>query len=302
MSNHIPVEYQPGSALRFRIDEDIITATIVHVYTPFTYSQVVVVRLDHAHTFGQIRLPENFLLVAKIYDVRFIKERDGIYSKLFRKQVEKPHPWSYELEASAARNRQNFSYLNSGDFPERPDCDEEDPIVWENWIFHLTEVKFRDEFDAYRLCKSLQGHGIPRFFASGTLDRSNYSTQRAVTTRANFLEYIRDAKTLDDADPVSITPPIVTSLVALVNSFPPLGVVHGDLNGGNILISSDPPRGTIIDFGVGGVRRSEGDEEWKQVIRSQNDISCIVRSFRHKLKGYDLSKYPELYAKLPGDL
>ena len=301
MSNHIPVEYQPGSTLRFRINEDIITATIVHVFTPFTYSQVVVVRMNHAHTLGQIRLPENFLLVAKIYDVRFIKERDGIYSKLFRKQVEKPHPWSYELEASAAQKRQNFSYLNSDDYPKRPDYDEEDPMVWENWIFHLTEVKFRDEVDAYRLCKSLQGRGIPRFYASGTLDRSNYSTRRAVTIRANFLEYIRDAKTLDDAYPVSITPPIVTSLIALVKSFHPLGVVHGDLNNGNILISSNPPRGTIIDFGVGGVRRSEGDEEWRQAIYSQDDVGRIVRSFRRKLKGYDLSKYPELYAKLPDD-
>ena len=302
MPDHIPVEYQPGSALRFRINEDIITATIVRVFTPFTYSQVVVVRLNHAHTFGQIRLPENFLLVAKIYDVRFIKERDGIFNKRFRKQVEIPHPWSYELEVSAAQRRQNFSYLNSDDYPKRPSYSEENPIVWENWIFHLTEVKFRDEVDAYRLCKSLQGHGIPRFYASGTLDHSNYSTQRAVTIRATFLEYIQDAKTLDDADPVSITPPIVTSVIATVKSFHPLGVVHGDLNGGNILISSNPPRGTIIDFGVGGVRRSEGDEEWKQVIRSQNDFGCTVRYFRYKLEGYDLSRYPELYAKLPGDL
>ena len=34
--NHIPIEYQPGSALRFQIDEGIVTATIVHVFTPFT--------------------------------------------------------------------------------------------------------------------------------------------------------------------------------------------------------------------------------------------------------------------------
>ena len=154
--NHIPVEYQPGSTLRIQIDQDIVTVTIVHAFIPFTYSQVVIVRTNRAHTFGQTRLPENFLLVAKIYDVRFIKERDGIFNQRFRKQVEIPHPWSYELEACAAQKRQNFSYLNSDDYPIRPDYDEEDQIVWENWIFHLTEDKFRDEVEAYRLCKSLQ--------------------------------------------------------------------------------------------------------------------------------------------------
>ena len=59
--NHIPIEYQPGSALRFQIERDILTATIVYVFTPFTYSQVVVVRTNHAHTIGQTHLPTDFL-------------------------------------------------------------------------------------------------------------------------------------------------------------------------------------------------------------------------------------------------
>src|SRR6266566_3382232 len=122
--DHIPIEYQPGSVLRFQIDQDIVTATIVHVFTPFTYSQVAVVRTNHAHTIGQIHLPKDFLLVAKIHDVRFLKERDGIFNKRFEKQVEIPHPWSYELEACAAQNRLNFSYSNSDEYPERPDYDE----------------------------------------------------------------------------------------------------------------------------------------------------------------------------------
>jgi serine/threonine protein kinase len=293
--DHIPIEYQPGSALRFQIDQDFVTATIVHVFTPFTYSQVVVVRTDHAYTIGPIHLPKDFLLIAKIHDVRFIKERDGIFNKRFAEQVEIPHPWSYEQEASAAQNRLNFSYSNSDEYPVRPDYDEEDQLLWENWIFHLTEVKFRDEVESYRLCKSLQGHGIPLFYASGTLDHSNCSAQRAVGTQVILLEYIQDAKTLHDADPVSITPTIVTSLIATAKSFDPLGVVHGDLNNGNILISSNPPRGTIIDFGVGGVRRSKSDERWKEVIYSQDDVGRVVRLIRSKLKGYDLSEYPELH-------
>jgi len=100
---------------------------------------------------------------------------------------------------------------------------------------------------------------------------------------------------LEDADPESISPTIVTSLIATAKSFDPLGVIHGDLNTGNILISSDPPRGTIIDFGVGGIRRSMGDERWREVIYSQDDVGRVVRLIRSKLKGYDLSKYPELH-------
>ncbi len=137
-------------------------------------------------------------------------------------------------------SRSNFSYLNSDEYPERPDYDEEDRVLWENWIFHLTEVKIRDEAEAYRLCKSLQGHGIPRFYASGTLVQSNCSAQRAVSTRINLLELIEDAKTLHDADPEFISPAIVTSLITTVKSFGPLGVIHGDLNGGNMTILVEP--------------------------------------------------------------
>jgi serine/threonine protein kinase len=293
---HIPREYQPGSSLRFQFDEGVVTVTVVHVFTPFTYSQVVVARTNHAHTFGQIHLPKGFLLIAKIYDVRFImKERDGIFSECSGRQIEIPHPWSYELEACAAQSRPNSIYTNSDEYPERPDYDVEDQIVWENWIFNLTEVKFRDEVEAYGLCKSLQGHGIPHFYASGTLEHSHCSVRRAVTTRVSLLEYIQDAKPIDEADPVSITPAIVTSLISTVKSFEPLGVIHGDLNVGNILISSDPPRGTIIDFGVGGIRRSIEDETWREMVHFEGDVRRIVKHIRKKLKGYDLSKYLELH-------
>jgi len=182
------------------------------------------------------------------------------------KRIEIPHPWSYELEAGAAQNRLNFSYSNSDEYPERPDYDEENQILWEDWIFYDTEVRFRDEVEAYRLCKSLQGRGIPLFYASGTLDHSNCTAQRVVSTRIILLEYIRDTKTLHDADPESIQPTIVTSLIATAKSFDPLGANHGDLNNGNILISSN-----------------------------QDDVGRIVRLIRSKLKGYDLSKYPELH-------
>src|SRR5882724_9759885 len=115
--NHIPSEYQSGSALRFQIDADIVTATSVHVFTCFTYSQVVVVRINHAHTIGKIHWPKDFLLVAKIDNVRFMKECNGIFNKCFWKQFDIPHPWSYELEACAAPKRLNFGDSMSDKYP-----------------------------------------------------------------------------------------------------------------------------------------------------------------------------------------
>jgi RIO-like serine/threonine protein kinase len=63
------------------------------------------------------------------------------------------------------------------------------------------------------------------------------------------LQYIQNSKNLVAVDPQSITPSIVKSLFETVGSFATLGVIHGDLNFGNILISSFPPRAVIIDFG-----------------------------------------------------
>jgi hypothetical protein len=295
-SKEVPSEYRPGSTLRCQIDKAIVTASVVHVFTPFTYSQVLLVQTHDAHTFGQNHLPKNSQIIAKIHDVRYINgEREGIYNERLKVEVEKPHPWSYDLEERAAQKRKTFSYAKSDGYPERPDSDEEDALVWENWIFHLTEVRLRDEVLQYQLCKPLQGHGIPRFYASGTLCYSNSSTKRAVSTQVILLEYIRDAKTLDSADPASITPAIVESLIKTVNSFTPLGLVHGDLNDGNILISVNPPRGTIIDFGVSGIRRPKLTKgRWEEIVDSENDIGEILRHLRRKLKGCELSKYPEL--------
>lgn len=91
--NHIPIEYQPGSALRFQTDQDIVV-----------------------HVIGQIHLPKDFLL-ARIYDVRFMKERDSIFNERLGKQIEIPHPRSYELETCAAQKRLHFGYLNSDEDP-----------------------------------------------------------------------------------------------------------------------------------------------------------------------------------------
>src|SRR5215471_15661753 len=94
--NRVPEVYQPGSTLRFKIDEDTLTATIVHVFLPFTYSQVVVVRTSYAYTVGHVYLPEGSLLVAKIYDIRFLNERIPIFHRCTGEQLYMPHPWSYE--------------------------------------------------------------------------------------------------------------------------------------------------------------------------------------------------------------
>lgn len=235
-----------------------------------------------------------------------MKERNGIFSERINEQIETPHPWSYELEDHASQNRQGFDYWDSRDFPDRPGYRELDQVVRENWIFHITELNSRDEVESYRLCRPLQGRGIPLFYGSGFVDQSNFSAQRAVRTRFILLEYIPCANPLKDAETDSITLEIVTSLINIANSFASFGVFHVDLNPGLILISNSPPRGFIIDFGAGGVRRSMSEQEWVETVSQQSNGEQIVREIRYRLKGHDISSYPELQKGRPnihqGDL
>ena len=122
-----------------------------------------------------------------------------------------------------------------------------------------------------------------------------------MSTRVILLEYIPDARNIDDADPFSIIimPTIVTSLITTIKSLSPLGVIHGDLNRSNVIISTNPPGGTIIDFGIGGICKSIAEELWSEMVSIQDDVGRIVRHLRFKLERYDLSKYLELHDSLP---
>jgi len=75
------------------------------------------------------------------------------------------------------------------------------------------------------------------------------------------------------------------SLIDTVDTFGPLGVVHDDLNPGNILFvpGDNPTRAVIIDFGSAILREEDPDEQWTEAVRFNNDPRGLKVALRMKL-------------------
>jgi len=86
---------------------------------------------------------------------------------------------------------------------------------------------------------------LPIFYDSGDLILDE---TRAIIPRIILLEYIPDATSVSSLGDIGvITPWHVRTLVTTAVKFNELGVIHWDINRGNILIA--PKRAVIIDFG-----------------------------------------------------
>ena len=133
--------------LSLQLATDIASATIMHLFTPFTMSQVLLACLhDDGPTW-----------IVKVYDPQFAKHRLAYKSRPAR-------PWSHELEAKAISRTTpdpnfNFSLLPEGN----------DRVGWEIWYYQQMECCFRNEVVSYNLLCSLQGHEIPCCYGPGTL-------------------------------------------------------------------------------------------------------------------------------------
>lgn len=287
-----PSYYQPNSHLSVRTDQgDLSPLEVIGVFTPFTFSQVLLVRTLHGVPY--LNFPSSFLLILKVYDPRYnLKEcrRTAFHPNL---------PWSYQAELEAAKSRKPLPNYDGGGFPVPPEYDSEDedadPVRWEEYLYQCADVNFRDELRAYKLLEPLQGNGIPRCFGSGRLILENTNTPRAISPRAILLEYLPNSKSLADVNPDLITPALVSSIMQTVKSFGPLGVTHGDLgNYGNIQFTFDPPlppRACIIDFGGSSLRWGEPDEDWASIVRTQGDVFTLFAHLKNKLKGRDLVRF-----------
>ena len=97
--NSIPNYYQSNSHLTIRTDDGDLSVEVVRVFTPFTFSQVLLVRTVHEDP--SLRLSAAFLVIlTEVYDPHFsLKDRtiSGIHLELL---------WTFEAEAGAARNSQ----------------------------------------------------------------------------------------------------------------------------------------------------------------------------------------------------
>ena len=96
----------------------------------------------------------------------------------------------------------------------------------------------------------------------------------AIRPPAVIIEYIPDAVSLCDVPVELVTPELCAALLRIVDSFGSYGVVHTDVNWNNVLFtpSKRPTRVVVMDFGCGGVRTDDQDEEdWKQSAVWAND-------------------------------
>ena len=248
----------PGRQVTFQTPERTLTLTIDKPFAPFTKA---VVLLAHSPDLG----PDP--VIVKIYDPRFLDER------LSDTPTCPPRPWSLKAERAADA---------IWDVPYHPnDVWEREPedakgraaraALWEKHFRRLSTNSFGYERAVYDRLLPLQGSAIPRLLATGTIIPPD---ERAIRPPAVIIEYIPDAVSLCDVPAELVTPELCTTLLRIVDSFGSYGVVHTDMNWNNVLFTprERPTRVVVIDFGCGGVRMEDQDEEdWKETVRCGND-------------------------------
>jgi hypothetical protein len=152
--DYVPDYYHPGSQLSAKImNGGLVTDafyTVIDAFTPFTMSQVLVVRANHE---------SQSCVILKVYDPRFFSHR-------FRGRIQ--HPWSYDAEKEAARQRATLNEPFDFVFPlEIPEDD--DKVGWEEWYYQQAEVFANREVTAYRHLTPLQDRVFPSASARGHL-------------------------------------------------------------------------------------------------------------------------------------
>ncbi|KAF5364703.1 hypothetical protein D9758_005525 [Tetrapyrgos nigripes] len=261
--------YQPTSLLSLQLcnASSPLTVEVISAFTPFTMAQVLLVK-DNSVSF----LKSSFIL--KVYDPRFYSHRHEC--------KDRQRPWSSSAEAAAAAKR--GSKGRNIEFEPHQWPGEDDKEGWEEWYYQNAEMQYHAEVSAYARLTPLQGEGVARCYGTGTL--LNLS-DRAVSPHFLLLEYIPDALKLDAIDPKSnhVDLALLHSLVETVRQFGLFGVVHTDLNPGNILFSPGkmPTRGVVIDFGESGVREEEDEEEWREIVDQNADVYWVKKRLENQL-------------------
>jgi RIO-like serine/threonine protein kinase len=126
-------------------------------------------------------------------------------------------------------------------------------------VLSTDEIHFPERGRIVHVARSFAGCEIPCCYGSGYLVLEN----RAFFPHILLVQYIPDAVHLRD---IAVKPDrsILLSLFKTVSAFGALGVMHNDINPGNILFSprNAPTHAVIIDFGHAEYREGDSDEEW----------------------------------------
>jgi hypothetical protein len=268
---NVPALYRPGSTLNIRTSKLYhVTVVVEKVFTPFTTSQVLVVRVLSPLPSHPSLL--NSPVILKIYDPRYVEGRGATYSS-DGSLLQEECPWTLDKEVATVEH-----------LKVHPDCWYCDDVDYEvNDEVHMcrrASDSWTREVDAYHILanSSLSGSTVPIFYESGDLILDE---TRAIIPRVILLEYIPDVTSVSSLGDIGvITPWHVRTLVATAVRFNKLGVVHWDINRGNVLIGAK--RAVIIDFGestsqIQGYIKKFSDNDWGGQVDESQDPMAVER-------------------------
>ncbi|KAI5822348.1 hypothetical protein K523DRAFT_318378 [Schizophyllum commune Tattone D] len=258
MAEENPAMFAPGQVVTLEVKEGHYSEfKIDRLVTPITKS---VVLLAHCALWGPV--------VLKVYDPRFINERNGIKSSRPGKG-QSPHPWSLAAERAAPTAYNPFAIYGPEPAADDFEGQFERAALWEAHLRHLMQDSFRAELHAYQNLRHLQGGALARLLGAGLVVPPDV---RAFRPPALVFEYV-EGPTLRDAPLEALTMDVCLDLARTVDSFAAHGVFHDDLNPNNILIGPGG-RAVVLDFGVAGVRTKDDpwtDEEWAFNVEVRQD-------------------------------
>ena len=239
----------------------------------------------------------------KLYDRRYLDERMG--NNAF-------HPWNHQKEAEAesiaqasgktfrfdggysSDDRSSESGAEEDSDAEETDDtvgqDEElDPWEIEDYYRDLVRKWFKTEVRAYNQLQSLQGICIPKFFGTVTFDPQSLSRMPpGVLTEVHgiLLQFI-DGKPLDEIDkesPLARTHEhIGQATVVCFERIHSLGVLHGDVRLGNLMVRNSDGRVFLVDFALATLRgKDDSDQEWTGRIRRESEVFAVKEFLQRK--------------------
>lgn len=262
----VPQYYHPDRRLRIDCAGGYVAVSVVQVFLPFTTSQVLLVRLED--NYAHIPALIGSLLIAKVYDTRFLHHRT-VFGK----------PWSYLAEEEAARRHGGES---RPDLPLPPPPDNSDAVEWEEFYYRQSTAMFWNEVKAYERLGDMQDMSIPRLYAVGSVCLAGTGSKRAITPPVLLLQHISDVQSLEELDAQLITQPLLDSAMETIQRFTMSGVIHGDLRASEILCypAHRPVHAFIIDFGNARTRKEgEGDEQWAEAVLEAGEFRWVEMLF-----------------------
>ncbi|KAJ7762370.1 hypothetical protein DFH07DRAFT_867534 [Mycena maculata] len=268
--------FSEGDAISLRTHQGhFATYTIIKPFLPFTKLESVVLLAESNEPGGNETV--------KIYDSRYLDERLSEIPLDNEPTSILARPWTLVAERAAVFSRAlatkpfDESQLHE-DEPEDEEGRAARAALWEEYFFSLSTGCFQVECQAYKRLSHLQGSAIPRLFTSGhfVLPQGERAIEPPVIVLD--LRHIPEDALAECAEACKL-------LVQAIDSFDTRGVFHGDINHNNVLFSppESPVRAVLIDFGCGGIRLFNEDEEtWMFNVSFANDSRRIRRLLKEK--------------------